>query len=74
MPGTKSGVVRVGSGCGVSGCLYGAVGLFALLLVGMLVLAIFRFSRPPEPRLGPTPAPPGAAPPAADSAPRPAPR
>lgn len=39
--------------CGVEGCLYAAVGLFFILLVGMLVLAAIRFSRPPEPRLGP---------------------
>jgi hypothetical protein len=51
------GSTRRGSGCGVQGCLYAAVGLFALLLIGVLVIAAIRFSRPPEPRL-----PPGAPP------------
>ncbi len=58
-PATR-GPEQAGSSCGVNGCLYGAVGLFALLLIGMLVLAVVRFSNPPEPRLGPqSPAPVG---------------
>jgi hypothetical protein len=55
-PGNR--IERVGGGCGVNGCLYAAVALFALLLVGMLVVAVVRFSSPPEPRLGPQPAQP----------------
>jgi hypothetical protein len=31
-----------GSGCGVRGCLYGTVALFALLLTAMVLLALFR--------------------------------
>jgi hypothetical protein len=46
-----------GSGCVVNGCLYGAVALFAILLVGMLVPVAVRFSTPPEPRQGPQAAP-----------------
>lgn len=40
-------VQRVGRGCGAQGCLYGAVALFVILLVGTLVIAVFRFSEPP---------------------------
>jgi hypothetical protein len=54
----RGGVERVGGGCGVSGCLYAAVALFALLMIGILVVALFRFTQPPEPRLGPQQAPP----------------
>ena len=38
---------RVGSGCGVQGCLFAAVSIFVLLLVGVLVIAFFRFREPP---------------------------
>lgn len=34
--------------CGVQGCLFGAVGLFVLLLIALLVIAVFRFSSPPS--------------------------
>jgi len=41
-------------GCfGVEGCMYAAIALFALMLVGVLILAAIRFSSPPEPRMGP---------------------
>jgi len=43
--------------CGVMGCLYAAVGLFALMLIGVLILAAIRFSSPPEPRIAPQPQP-----------------
>lgn len=39
---------RVGSGCGVQGCLFTAVAIFVLLLVGVLVVAFFRFQEPPQ--------------------------
>jgi hypothetical protein len=37
--------------------MYAAIALFALMLVGVLILAAIRFSSPPEPRMGPQPAP-----------------
>ncbi|CAN5618301.1 hypothetical protein BH23GEM6_BH23GEM6_02840 [soil metagenome] len=43
--------------CGVTGCLYAAVGLFTLMLIGVLILAAIRFSSPPEPRVAPQPQP-----------------
>jgi hypothetical protein len=33
--------------------MYAAIALFALMLVGVLILAAIRFSSPPEPRMGP---------------------
>lgn len=45
-----------GAGCGVQGCLLIAVGLFVVLLLAMLVIAAIRFSSPPQPRFGLTPA------------------
>ena len=55
-------------GCGIQGCLFGAVGLFVLLLVTMLVLAAIRFAQRPSGEPAPPP-PPGVA--AMDSAARP---
>ena len=37
----------VGPSWGVNGCLFGAVGLFVILLVGLFIVGIFRFSEPP---------------------------
>jgi|GEM_PF-5415807 len=45
------------SACGVTGCLYAAIALFALMLIGVLILAAIRFSSPPEPRVVPQPQP-----------------
>ena len=39
---------RVGSGCGLQGCLFAAVAIFVLLLIGTLIIGIFRFSEPPQ--------------------------
>ena len=39
---------RVGSGCGVQGCLFAAVAIFFLLLIGTLIIGVFRFSEPPQ--------------------------
>jgi hypothetical protein len=33
--------------------MYAAIALFAVMLVGVLILAAIRFSSPPEPRMGP---------------------
>jgi hypothetical protein len=52
-------IEKGGGGCGVTGCLYAAVVLFALLMVGMLVIVIIRFSDPPEPQTVPQPRPVG---------------
>ena len=40
------------AGCGVQGCLFAAVALFVVLLIGLLVVAMIRFSSPPQPRFG----------------------
>ena len=40
-------IQRVRAGCGVQGCLFAAVAVFVLLLIGTLVIGIFRFSEPP---------------------------
>lgn len=40
------------AGCGVQGCLAAAVGLFVVLLVALLFIAVIRFSSPPQPRFG----------------------
>jgi hypothetical protein len=40
------------SGCGVQGCLFAAVALFVVLLIGLLIVAAIRFSSPPQPRFG----------------------
>jgi hypothetical protein len=37
-----------GMSCGVQGCLVGAVALFVLLLVTVLIIAFFRFQEPPQ--------------------------
>ncbi len=34
-------------GCSVNGCLIAAVAIFIVLLIGLLVVAFFRFSEPP---------------------------
>lgn len=36
------------SSCGVQGCLWGAVLVFVLLMVAMLVVGYFRFQEPPQ--------------------------
>lgn len=52
------------SGCGVQGCLYGAVGLFVVLLIVIAIVLMLRFG---EPRDAPAPGtPPG---PETDAAP-----
>ncbi len=38
--------------------MFAAIALFALMLVGVLILAAIRFSSPPEPRMGPQQPPP----------------
>lgn len=38
---------RPPAGCGVQGCLLFAVVMFVLLLIGMLIVGVFRFSEPP---------------------------
>ena len=43
-----SEVQRAPSGCGIRGCLFAAVALFVILLIGLLVIAYFRFSEPPQ--------------------------
>lgn len=43
-----AGFQRVGTGCGVQGCLFGAVAVFVLLLIGMLIISVFRFSQAPQ--------------------------
>lgn len=43
-----SEVQRPPSGCGIQGCLFAAVALFVLLMVSLLVIAVFRFSEPPQ--------------------------
>ena len=43
-----SQVQRAPSGCGIQGCLFGAMALFAILLIVLLVIAFFRFQEPPQ--------------------------
>ena len=43
-----SEVQRAPSGCGIQGCLFAAVAVFVILLVGLLVIGYFRFSEPPQ--------------------------
>ena len=43
-----SEVQRPPSGCGIQGCLFAAVAIFVLLLIGLLVISVFRFSQPPQ--------------------------
>lgn len=40
------------AGCGVQGCLTAAVALFVILLIGLAIIAVIRFSSPPQPRYG----------------------
>lgn len=42
IPFPRQDPAKEGSGCGVRGCLYGTVALFALLLLAMVLIALFR--------------------------------
>ncbi|HET7229458.1 MAG TPA: hypothetical protein VFJ16_05615 [Longimicrobium sp.] len=51
-PNLPDGIVKLppeprNAGCGLRGCLYGVVALFALLLVAMVCIALFRVWQTP---------------------------
>lgn len=53
-PNLPDGIVKLppepanpGGGCGLRGCLYGVVALFALLLAAMVAIALFRVWQTP---------------------------
>lgn len=39
---------RRSSSCGVQGCLWGAVLIFVVLMIAMLIIGFFRFQEPPQ--------------------------
>lgn len=43
-----SEVQRPPSGCGIQGCLFAAVAVFVILMIGLLVIGTFRFQQPPQ--------------------------